>query len=75
MDPDRMALVERLRGAGLLEPLVPVYDSEFERVVAQSFRPQIIHIGHAQFTCSVITAIARMNPFCLLDPSPIRISF
>ena len=75
MDPDRMALVERLRGAGLLEPPRPQYDSEFERAVARSFRPEIIHIGHAQFSCSLITAIARKNPFCLLDPSFLGISF
>jgi len=75
MDTDRMALVDRLRGAGLLEPPHPIYDSELERAVGEAFRPEIIHIGHARFSCSIITAIARKNPFCLLDPSFFGISF
>ncbi len=74
-NPDRMALVDRLKGAGLLQPPPPIYDSELERAVGEAFRPEIIHIGHAQFTCSIITAIARKNPFCLLDPSFLGISF
>lgn len=71
----RTGLLERLDRAGLLNPPGPKYDSEVDRLMAAAFRPKIIHLGHAQFTCSIITAIARKNPFCLLDPSFIRISF
>ena len=75
MNPDQIALFERIEREGLLKPPEPVYDSEIDRAVAAAFRPEIIHVGHAQFSCSIITAIARKNPFCLLDPSFLGISF
>lgn len=75
VSPGRQAGIDRLVREGLLIPPAPKYDSEIDRTMAAAFRPEIIHLGHAQFTCSLITAIARRNPFCLLDPAPIGISF
>jgi hypothetical protein len=70
-----MVLLHRMEQSGLLKPAGPVYDSEFDRAMAAAFRPEIIHVGHVQISCSIITAIARKNPFCLLDQSVLGISF
>ena len=65
----------RIMEEGLLKSPQPVYGSELERRIVDSFRPEIIHVGHAQISCSLITAIARKNPLCLLSRSFIGISF
>ncbi len=32
------------------------------------FQPEVIHIGRKELSCSVITAVKRKNPLCLLNP-------
>jgi hypothetical protein len=75
-NPYRAALLDRMEEhAGLLKPPGPVYDSEIDRAMAAAFRREVIRVGNVQFSCSIITAIARKNPFCLLDSSFLQISF
>ena len=67
------AQVSKLESQGLF--IVQDDDSEFDRAINAAFRPEVIHLGHFEFTSSIITAIARRNPLCLLDPNPIVVKF
>ena len=46
------------------EPL----DSGMARVVDRIFTPEVVHIGKIPISASIITAIKRKNPLCLLNP-------
>jgi hypothetical protein len=46
----------------------PRSDNPMVRVVDGIFTPEVVHIGKIPITCSVITAIKRKNPLCLLNP-------
>jgi hypothetical protein len=74
-NPAQIAVFSRIEREGLLKPQGPTYDSDVERKIAAAFRPEIIHVGHVRITSPIITAIARRNPLCLLDPMVLGISF
>jgi hypothetical protein len=74
-DLAQAALFGRIEREGLLANPQVKYGSDLERKIAGAFRPEVIHLGHAEFSCSLITAIARKNPLCLLDPSFFGMSF
>jgi hypothetical protein len=46
-----------------------------ERGVTTVFVPEPIKLGHAQLGFSPYTAIKRKNPFCLLNPIPLALSW
>lgn len=71
----QIALFERIDREGLLKLRETVCDNDFERRVADAFRPQILHIGHVQIYSSVAAAIARKNPLCLADPLFLSVSY
>jgi hypothetical protein len=53
------------------EPKNPV-----SRMFYTIFKPEPIHIGqHAVFSCTIVTAIKRKNPLCLLNPMVIDCSW
>ncbi len=74
-NPAKTAAPSRIAQEGLLIPPGPAYSNDFERNMAAAFRPEIIHAGHAQIYSSVVTAVARKNPLCLLDATFLHISF
>ncbi len=39
-----------------------------ERSIDATFRPEPVPVGKTMLSCSLITAIKRKNPFCLLNP-------
>ncbi len=43
-------------------------DSGVVRFVEGIFTPEIIRVGKTSVSCSVITAVKRKNPLCLLNP-------
>jgi hypothetical protein len=47
----------------------------FSRVVANIFEPEVFRIGQTAVCCSVVTAINRKNPLCLLNPLVLNISW
>ena len=47
----------------------------FERGVTAVFMPEPIRLGHACLGFSPYTAIKRKNPFCLLNPIPVALSW
>jgi len=50
-------------------------DNLFVRAMDAVFRPEVIHIGDISVSCSIITAIKRKNPFCLINPMVIHVSW
>jgi hypothetical protein len=43
--------------------------------IVRHFEPVVLHFKHVELTCSLITAIKRKNPLCLLNPMVLGISF
>jgi len=53
-----------------------VPDNLLARALDSVFRPEEFHIGRtATFSCSLLTAIVRKNPFCLLNPIFLNVSW
>lgn len=50
-------------------------DSRLARAMDAVFSPEVIQIGATQIAFSPYTAIRRKNPFCLLNPVPIAVSW
>jgi hypothetical protein len=59
-------IISRIGQQGLLTP---------QANIAGPVRPKIIHMRHMQIYSSVVTAVARKNPLCLLDATFLNISF
>jgi len=38
------------------------------RFVENIFTPEVVHIGKVPVSCTIVTAIKRKNPLCLLNP-------
>jgi hypothetical protein len=53
----------------------PAYDNDLARKAAEAFKPEITQIGRARLYTPVGTAVARKNPFCLLDPRLFELSW
>jgi hypothetical protein len=47
---------------------VPVSDDPMVRAVNNIFTPEVVYLGKIPVTCSIVTAIKRKNPLCLLNP-------
>jgi len=71
----KTAAGSRIVQEGLLKPAGPTYSSDFERNMAAAFKPEVIQSGRTHIYSSVVTAVARKNPFCVLDPTFLEISF
>jgi hypothetical protein len=69
------ALYSRMKSENFFKPSGPEYDTDLERKIDAAFSPEIIRMGHVRIQCSIITAIARKNPLCLLNPNFLGISF
>jgi hypothetical protein len=54
--------------SGLIVRAPAVTESRVVRFIEDGFRPDVIPIGKVKVSCSVITAIKRKNPLCLLNP-------
>jgi hypothetical protein len=50
-------------------------DSGLVRFVEKVFTPEVVHIGKVPIACSVVTAIKRKNPLCLLNPIVFQMSW
>jgi len=62
------AIYDRLeRGGYLTRPELPS-ENRLERFVTATFAPEVIQFRKASLSCSLITAIKRRNPLCLLNP-------
>ena len=68
-------LYARLRDGGYLERPVRPSDNFLERHVFSIFEPVSVQLGRTTLSCSIITAIKRKNPFCLLNPIVLNLSW
>jgi hypothetical protein len=64
-----------LEESGHLKRPVPTPDNMFVRVVSGIFEPAPVRIGKTTVACSVVTAIKKKNPLCLLNPMVLSISW
>ena len=58
----------RLEKGGYLTQHAPGSDNRLDRVLDGIFQPEIIHVGKTTVSCSLLTAITRKNPLCLINP-------
>jgi hypothetical protein len=68
-------LYRRLERSGYLTASEPKSANPFVRSMQAVFEPEVVHVGKTAVSFSVVTAIKRKNPFCLLNPIPIYISW
>jgi hypothetical protein len=66
--------LRRLEDGGFMKrPRKP--DDLFSRIATGIFDPEPVRIGKTTVCCSVITAIKRKNPLCLLNPIVLAVSW
>ncbi|HTL16444.1 MAG TPA: hypothetical protein VL793_04360 [Patescibacteria group bacterium] len=44
------------------------FDNPVNKFVDRIFSPEVVHLGKVPVACTVVTAIKRKNPLCLLNP-------
>jgi len=55
----------------------PVHESgnRISRCLDSVFLPEEVHVGKTTVSCSILTAIKRKNPFCLINPIFLNVSW
>jgi hypothetical protein len=66
--PSEMAFARRLVEEGELTRIQPPSQNRFLRPIEAIFRPTPVRLGKLRVSCSILTAIKRRNPLCLLNP-------
>jgi hypothetical protein len=66
--PVGAAIYERLVQQGYFKPRPIDADPPFEHFVQTIFIPEVTHLGKVDLSCSILTAIQRKNPLCLINP-------
>ena len=61
-------LFSRIEKGGYFGGRAPVPVNVLDKVVDNIFRPEIIHAGKTTVSCSLVAAIKRKNPLCLINP-------
>ena len=61
-----LQMYERLDRGGYLTRPEPPSDNRLDRF-ANAFEPEIIHFRKVSVSCSLITAVKRKNPLCLIN--------
>ncbi len=69
------ALYRRLKAQGCFTPKPPESDNYFVRSVNTMFDQEEMRVGKTTVTCSIITAIKKKNPLCLINPILLNISW
>jgi hypothetical protein len=61
-------IYRRLEEAGYLSKPDPPSGNLLVRATDAIFQPEVVQVGKRSVSCSIITAIKRKNPLCLLNP-------
>ena len=61
-------LFSRIEKGGYLGQRRPAPVKVLDKIVDNIFEPEIIHAGKTTVSCSLVTAIRRKNPLCLINP-------
>lgn len=69
----RLDVYRRLEEGGYLTRLEP--QSSVEQCVDSLFRPEVLHLRKVTVACTLVTAIKRKNPLCLLNPVFLNVSW
>jgi hypothetical protein len=75
LTPVGAALYERLVQQGYFTRRESEIVSPFEHFVETVFVPEVAHLGKVDLSCSILTAIQRKNPLCLLNPIFFQLSW
>jgi hypothetical protein len=76
IDEARMERIyEKLERGGYLARRDRPPDNPFTRAMDAVFAPEVIKVGGTSIGFSPYTAIKRKNPFCLLNPVPLVVSW
>jgi hypothetical protein len=59
---------ERLERGGYLTRRELPTENRLYRFVNTTSEPEVTHLGKASMSCSLITALKKKNPLCLIDP-------
>jgi hypothetical protein len=70
-----LRLYYRLERGGYLTRAEPKLESRFIRAIDAIFEPEVVRIGKTSVSCSIITAIKRKNPLCLISPIFLSVSW
>jgi hypothetical protein len=70
-----LELYERLARGGYLTAPKPRSEHPFARSLDAIFEPEFIRIGKTTVACSIVTAIKRKNPLCLINPMFFNVSW
>ncbi len=70
-----LEVFRRLDRAGCFERAQRASDSAVLRWAEGTFRPEVLRVGGTEVTCSLVTAVKRKNPLCLLDPILINVAW
>ncbi len=82
--PDKMFLssservqvfYRRLEEGGYLTRRELSSKNVFDRCMDAVFEPEVIHLRKIDVSCSLITAIKRKNPLCLISPIILNVSW
>ncbi len=66
--PSEMAFARHLVEEGELTRVEPPSENKFLRPIEAIFEPTPVRLGKVKVSCSILTAIKRRNPLCLLNP-------
>ncbi len=82
--PDKMFLssservqvfYRRLEEGGYLTRRELISKNVFDRCMDAVFEPEVIHLRKIDVSCSLVTAIKRKNPLCLINPIILNVSW
>jgi len=62
------ALFQRLDRQGYFSRRTAREEKPFDRFINSIFAPDFIHLGKVDVSCSILSAINRKNPLCLINP-------
>jgi hypothetical protein len=75
-DAASLATYRRLEALGCFTRREPPSENVFVRALDNTFRPEVIRLGRTtKLSCSLVTAIKRRNPLCLLNPVVLNLSW
>src|SRR5262249_49384685 len=74
-DQEFYAIYDRLDRSGCFDRIYPNSDSPDIRWAKDTFNPKIVRLGPFTVSSSLLPAIARKNPLCLITPEVLSISW
>jgi len=61
-------IYQRLERGGYLTRREPPTENLLTRFLDSNFEPEILRFRKVSVSCTLLTAIKRKNPFCLVNP-------